>query len=355
MSRTRSIAAIAIGTGLVGAGLLVVPAAEPAWRAFRAGDDAVAVADYRLGQRSAADYAAEIEQALAGKDGKADTDLAASLVALADLRRVDLPPALRQRVDGAVATEGGQAPAQAWEGFIAGKATTEAALAGAVAADLTGFGDLRDLTVEAGNFISGDAVDEVKVALAAIGLTLTGATVMTLGSAAPAKVGASTVKAAHRLGRISAPLRRQLGVLAREAVDTGMLADAAKSAARLDIGAARALAGRILRPGPATAIRTLAADIGTIGGKTGYRGTLTVLDKARDAGEVSRLARVADRFGKATVGVLTMAGGAALTFASIAASVSLWLVMAVVWAISAVGFIARLGLSLARRLRMATA
>ncbi|MBL8881315.1 MAG: hypothetical protein JNG88_19610, partial [Phycisphaerales bacterium] len=144
-------------------------------------------------------------------------DLASSLVALADLRRVDLPPALRQRVDGAVATEGGQAPAQAWEGFIAGKATTEAALAGAVAADLTGFGDLRDLTVEAGNFISGDAVDEVKVALAAIGLTLTGATVMTLGSAAPAKVGASTVKAAHRLGRISAPLRRQLGQAARVA------------------------------------------------------------------------------------------------------------------------------------------
>lgn len=333
------------------AGLLVVPAALPAMRILPARDDPAALVGYRLAGLSAADYARAVDAALGLADGAPDIELAASLVDLARQRGVELSPDLAARVAAAVAADDTGSPRRALDGFISGRAPTEAALAGAVAADLSGFGDLRDLALEAGKLVAGEPVDELTVALAATGLALTGATIASFGGAAPAKAGASAVKAAHRLGRLSAPLRRQLATLAREAIDTGALRQAAVAAGRLDLAGARAVAAGVLRPGPAASLRMLAADVATLGGKTGYRSTLRLLDGAADTRHVSRLARVADRFGKGSVAALSLAGSAALGFAGVAASVLGWLALAAAWALSLAVALARLAFRLARGLR----
>ena len=74
-----------------------------------------------------------------------DEDLAASLLALADERGVALPPAIRERVEAAQAEASARMGADAWNGFLSGEAPNEAALAGVLASDLTGIGDVRDL------------------------------------------------------------------------------------------------------------------------------------------------------------------------------------------------------------------
>ena len=74
-------------------------------------------------------------------------------------------------------------------GSVSGNAESEPALAGALAADLSGFGDLRDLYSSPDNYMAGADVDTTTVALAAVGITLTVATVFSLGATLPEKAG----------------------------------------------------------------------------------------------------------------------------------------------------------------------
>src|SRR5262245_50803915 len=126
--------------------------------------DETAITDYQLRQLSGDDYEAAIDKALA----KGDANLADSLRALADQRSVQLPAPLGGAVDAALAEEQSRIVSDAWQGFLSGNAENEPALAGAIAGDLSGYGDIRDLYTEAGNYISGAEVDTTTVALAAV-------------------------------------------------------------------------------------------------------------------------------------------------------------------------------------------
>jgi hypothetical protein len=304
-------------------------------------DDTTAIVSYRLKGLASDDYAQAIEQALA----KDDADLADSLRALAEKQNVELPAPLVARVDAAVEDAGSASriAGDAWDGFLSGDAESESALAGALAADLSGFGDLRDLSGEASNFITGAEVDTTTVALAAVGITLTVATVFSLGATLPEKAGVSLLKVVHRMGRLSRPLRRQLLRLGREAVDTQALRAFGESLSAFDIAAVRVAARRIVRPGPAAKLKQLGADVATLGENAGYRGTLDVLARADNATAISRLARMSKTFGKATRGALFMLGDAALTLAVVAGTVFSWTVGAALWILAAVWIAVRLG------------
>ena len=90
--------------------------------------------------------------------------------------------------------------------------------------------------------------------------------------------------------------------------------------------AADALDKRAIK-GLASSLGMLGTDIATIGSKAGYRATLTTLSEANSVKEVSLMAKLSSRFGKATRGALLLAGGA-LTFASVTASAAMWSVLA---------------------------
>jgi hypothetical protein len=98
-----------------------------------------------------------------------------------------------------------------------------------------------------------------------------------------------------------------------------------------------------VRPAEAAALKTLGADLVTLGRNAGYRGTLEVLAKADDTKAISRMALLSQRMGKATRGTIYLLGDAAFAFAAVAGTVFSWTVGAAAWLIAALWVAARLG------------
>lgn len=309
----RSWAWFCLSIAVVALGFAVLPKGTEALRLLASARDEAAVADYALSAKRPADYVRAIEAAIAVKD----ENLAASLLALADERGIALPPSVRSGVAAAQAEATERLAADAWNGFISGEAPNEAALAGALAGDLTGIGDVRDLYGQAENYLSGEPVDPLLAGLSAVGLGVTAATIASAGLALPARSGLSMLKAVKRAGKLSPGLTRELSVLAANALDK------------------RAINGL------ATSFGALGTDIATIGSKAGYRAALTSLSKAGSVKDVGMMAKLSTRFGKATRGALLLAGGA-LTFASVMASAAFWSVSLLLWAAAALLGLTRL-------------
>lgn len=129
------------GLVLVAMGFYALPQGLAAAQFLTGPRDEAASADYLLTHKTADDYTAAAEQALAAPD----EDLAAAIAQLAAARGVALPADLAARIKAAEDAAAARTGADAWNGFLSGDARNEAALAGAVAADLTGVGDVRDL------------------------------------------------------------------------------------------------------------------------------------------------------------------------------------------------------------------
>lgn len=346
----RKLLAVALAASLALSAGPILPRAWQAARLLLGPRDTEAVAAYQLAALTPADYAAEVEKALA--DG--DADLAASLVDLAARQQVPLPPALLEQTQIAVRSSKLKTAADAWAGFLSGDAENEPALAGAIAADMTGFGDARDLYREARAYHAGEPVDRVTVAFASVGLTLTAATVVTMGGALPAKAGISTVKAVHRAGRLSPALTRYMGELARTAVNNEALADLGRSLRTFNPAGTRAAARNLLRPESVAMLRQLGEDVATIGKNGGYRGSLDALAAADDAAGVQRVARLSQTYGRGLRATLLFVGSAALTVASVLLGVIGWLLGALAWLAGALWLIFRAALWTVKKFRPAS-
>lgn len=96
-------------------------------------------------------------------------------------------------------------------GAVTGSGDSPEALAGAIAADLFVFGDLRDLVIQGAKAARGEDSDEVIVALSALGLVLTATPSLDLGTA--------MLKFARRVGALTEGFARQLLRVSREAFD----------------------------------------------------------------------------------------------------------------------------------------
>lgn len=183
---------------------------------------------------------------------------------------------------------------------------------GVVTADLTGVGDVRDLIHEGGKIARGEAPDRLTLGFATVGLAVTGATIVTLGAALPARAGVSTLRAAVRSGRLSEPLAASVGRLAGEAVDEEAVAALATGAARLDLAVVRAAARDAIRPSALARLTDIAEDVAALGEKAGLRGALDALAVARDPTELRRAARLAKTRGAGMRAVLKLLGRGAL-------------------------------------------
>lgn len=311
---------------LLAVGAMTLPRGIAAAQFLTGPRDEAATASYALTHKTADDYTAAAERALADKD----EDLAASIAELAAQRGVALPAPLLARISAAQDEASARMGSDAWNGFVSGDAPNEAALAGAVAADLTGVGDIRDLYTQAARYVSGKEVDPLIIGLATVGLGLTAATVATLGATGPEKAGVSTLKAVKRAGRLSPLLAREVGVVAANALDGEALRLVGTSMARLDLAGARAASGRVLKAEAVSTLKGLGSDVATIGGNAGYRTTVAALGSAKSAEEMGIIARLSTRFGTATRAVMVM-GGAALTFASYATTAAMWTLWLVLW------------------------
>ncbi len=328
---------------LAALGLTLLPRGLAAAKLLTGPRDPVAAAEYLLARRTAEDYREAAEEALFAKD----EDLAASIAALAAERGAPLPAELTARITAAEDEASGRIGADAWNGFLSGNAPNEAALAGAVAADLTGVGDVRDLYNQAAIYVSGGEVDPLLIGLATVGLGLTAATVATVGLALPERAGVSTLKAVKRAGRLSPALAREAGAVAASALDGEAMRLVGTSLARLDVAGARAASARLVKPGAAATLKGLGTDVATLGQNAGYRTTVAALATAKSAQELGVLARLSNRFGKATRGVMVL-GGAAFTAASLLGTATAWTLSALLWVVGLAFAAERLGRRIGR-------
>ena len=202
-----------------------------------------------------------------------------------------------------------------------------------VTGDLTGVSDVRDLIGEGRKIARGEAPDRLTLGLAAVGLTITGATIVTLGAALPARAGVSTLRVAVRSGRFSRPLAASVGRLAGEAVDERAVAALAEGAARLDLAAFRAAARQAFRPAALARLTNVAEDAAALGRKAGLRGAQDALAVAQDPAEVRRAVRLAESRGAGTRAVLKLLGRGALALGAGVFALGGWVIAGVsyVW------------------------
>lgn len=332
---------------LLAAGAFAVPPAWRQWQVVAAADDPVLLSQRRLDEILPPErLSGEIDAAVAGRD----LDLARSFVALAGERGIAVPAAQHAAIAALAAREPLNAIEDFGHGLVAGERDSAAAMAGALAGDLIGLGDLRDLASEGRKWLGGEATDPLILALAAGGLAISAVTIASVGVALPARNGLSVVKAASKARLLSPALTASLGRLTRDAVHRPALTASLAAAAKLDLAASRSAAGAILKPAVVTRLTALGQDAGALYARTGQRGLRQVLAVADDAGDIARASKLAAAKGGSFRAVIKVLGRGALVLGALSMTAIGWMVALVGYAIAIAMLAQRFGWWLGRRL-----
>ncbi|MGV3551533.1 hypothetical protein [Rhizobium sp.] len=300
-------------------------------------DDPAKVLLYRLSDMDKPAYEREIAAALT----KDDAELARSLADLAREQAIIIDGTTLAAIAEAEQFSLTRSTRQLFTGAVTGEADSPTAFAGALAADLTVVGDVRDLTQQAFAY---PEQDNLTVALAATGVLLTGATAVTAGTSTAGKVGVSAIKAARKLKRLSKGLERQLVRLASDAVDARVLKTMTRDLGNWNFRAALDGTRRLIKPHVVDEIADTGGALSHVFGKQGYRGTLQVLEVADDTTDVRKLRRVSDTLGTKFRGALHLKRGGKLTLrvAEIALAFAWWISAIVGWLLWAAWVTARM-------------
>lgn len=333
----RRLVSLGVIASLLFSGYALAPRVMEMAAIFGIRHDPSKVLLYRLSDLDKPSYDREIALALE----KDDAELARSLADLARDRGVVIDDTTLQEIADAEQFSLTRSTRQLFTGAVTGAADSPTAFAGALAADLTVVGDIRDLTQQA--FAYPDQ-DNLTVALAATGILLTGATAFTVGTSTAGKVGVSAIKAARKLKRLSKGLERQLVRLASDAVDTRVLKSMTRNLGDWNFSAAINDTRRLVRPRAVNEIAETGGALSHVFTKQGYRGTLQVLEVADDTADVRKLRRVSDSLGTKFRGALHLKRGAKLTLrvAEITFTFLWWIIGALGWLLWAAWVIIRL-------------
>ncbi len=293
-----------------------------------------AYAEIQLQQVPPERYGVEIESAL----DAGDATLARSLAALAASRDIAVPAELTERIANLPAVDIGATLGAGWNCVVNGDFDSEAGFACVVATDMTGIGDVRDLVGEGGKFLAGQPLDYFTLGVASVGLGLSVATYTSLGGALPLRVGSSFVKAMHRVGKLPPRLTRQIAQALERGINRPALEEAVTLAASMRLGELGRPLSRLFNPRSVRLVSNLAEDFGTIGKAGGVRAMRLSVEAADSAGDVRRLARVADTYGDRFVGVMKLVGRGALRLGHLLFTIVGWLAGALLWAWSMLAF-----------------
>ncbi|MCB1390577.1 MAG: hypothetical protein KDK12_15765 [Rhodobacteraceae bacterium] len=224
-----------------------------------------------------------------------------ALVDLAQAQGIALPPDLLARRatldagDNGWIAAGIDCAACAWD---LRDCTLSGALACGIAVNVTVLGDLVALTREGAHYVAGEAVDQVDVGIAFVGLAATGLVVFTGGTSYAVKIGSGLLRVAHRMGRLApdliAPFRRAMAM----GIDWARL-PAVRSTDDLALLARPA----VIRPAV-----EVAQDLGRLNARLGTRQTLHLMGALDTPAEAARTARAAEALGPRTLGAWEMLG-----------------------------------------------
>jgi len=308
--------------------LLTVPAGLEAETLVSLQDDPAALADHMLFLSFDATVAKrEIEAALQ----TGDADLAVSFLDLARDRNVAVDRDLADHVeaDKAKAASAGHAIESFAHGLVTGEPGDMAGLAGTAVGDLFVFGDIRDALREGTRLATGQPADELILGLACTGLAITAGTYATAGAAAPVRLGLSLAKAARATGRMSAHMAEWVGRSLREVLDWGALGRAIGSATVTGPVIAVRAAREAVKAEKTADLFRLAGDVGRVQTKAGTQAALDGLKIAEGPKDMSRIAKLAERYGGKTRAVLKLGGRAAIMLTASMFSLFSWMLAAV--------------------------
>jgi hypothetical protein len=309
-------------------GLLTVPAGLEAETLVSLQDDPPALADHMLDLSFDATVAKrEIEEAL----GAGDADLAVSFLELSRDRNVAVDPGLADQVEAAkaAAASAGHAIGSFAQGLVTGEPADMAGLAGTALGDLFVFGDIRDALREGTRLATGQPADELIFGLACVGLAVTAGTYATVGVGAPVRLGLSVAKAARASGRMSAHMAQWVGRSLRDVLDWGALGRAIGGAGVSGPVIAVRAAREAVKVEKTTELFRLAGDVGRVQAKAGTQAALDGLKIAEGPKDMSRIAKLAERYGGKTRAVLKLGGRAAIMLTATMFNLFSWMVAAI--------------------------
>ena len=303
-----------------------------------------AIAEYRLKHLQPERYIAEIEAAIAARDG----DLAHSLIALAEAQDVEVPAELIAQFNALPAVDVGNVVSQGWNCLVNGDFDSEAGFACVVATDLTSVGDVRDLVAQGGNYLTGQPVNYFTLGVSAVGLTLTGATIATGGGMLPLRAGTSFLKAANKMGRMPPRLVNEVSTMLARSINRGALDEALTLAREFRLGELGRPLGRLFNPRSVAAVTDLATDVGRIGAVAGVRAMKMSIEIADSTRDVKVLAKTAEKYQSKFPGVIKMLGRGAVRLADLVWTIGGWFAAAALWLLSMAWFMLRTTTKMAR-------
>ena len=327
--------------GLLPLLMLAVVACEYAIAGYRTGVaygfvDPVRLAEYRLYTADTHRFVTEIEQAIDSRDYA----YAEQLYDLGLRYGHDLPPDLKERAQATFARRAYASSTRAVSGFVFGSVDSGEEIAGSVASDLIGVGDLRDFSVQGYNYMAGSDYDPLLLGLSTVGLGLSAATYGSAGMVAAPDAGLSLLKNAYRARKLSRPLTAYLRKSTAKLVNTGVLKTELKAAAGegfSGIGRMRMAAAKSLDRQAAKSLIDDAGVLGDIGKTGGVKASMAALALADGPKDLRKLQRVSKAFGNESHAVLKFLGRAVLrigyglyTVLAGLASLALWLAVAVI-------------------------
>ena len=310
------------------AALTIVPRGFDAEALLVAQDDPIALTDHRLDRSfNAAVAAREIQSALTADDA----DLATSFLDLARDRNVPVDPALVAQVEKANSTSAGavRAAGSFARGLFTGEPDDLVGLAGTAVGDLFVFGDIRDAAREGSRLVSGEPADELILGLACVGLAVTAGTYASLGTATPARIGLSVLKAARKTGRIGAHMGEWVGRSLREVVDVAALKRAAGSMSLIQPAVAVRAAREAVKVEKSEGLVRLVSDVGRVQSKAGTKAALDGLKISEGPRDMAKVARLAEAKGGKTRAILKLFGRGAILLTASAFNLFSWLLTAI--------------------------
>ena len=194
-------------------------------------------------------------------------------------------------------------------GFLSGKGEDASGVAGALAADFTVVGDLRDLSEQFGQYQQGQPVNQLITTLAGIGVGLTAVTIGTGGIAAPAKAGASTLKLAARMNRLTRSFRDELMRVGAKVFDWKQFLRLSKGA---DLTSISRVAKQAYNPQAARSLGALAEQANGIRKNTSVVDSIHLLKYVENTSDLKSVNRLSQRFGIHTRAVFVLLGKTAI-------------------------------------------
>ena len=180
-----------------------------------------------------------------------------------------------------------------------------AGLSGAIVSDMILYGDLRDLSIEGSRFAQGQPYDKLIFGMAAIGVGLSESQLFSFGATTLVKVGASIVKVAKKMGKLSRSFVWIATAKLSKAIDF-------KSLRRLDYSSPSAVkkeAKKIAKSLNTPYLKKVFKNIDAIHKNTdSYADTIALLKYVDDPKDLQRVANISRKYKKNTKVVFKVLG-----------------------------------------------